>query len=243
MAKQPWFVNSSRVHLSNRVRRFAARTEPAMLVLDAGAGKSPYKSLFAHARYEAADFAKLPTKYAQLDYVCDLSDIPVEDDRFDRIICNQVLEHIADPPRVLAELNRVLKPGGRIFCSAPLFYEEHQVPYDYFRYTQFALRKLFKDAGFVAMKIDWLEGYFGTVSYQFTQMYRHLPKDTSHLKLGWRGVYVRPLLWATRRFAQLARGAFSRADVRWKHTGSGHPKNYVVIARKPQQPASYDGQG
>jgi hypothetical protein len=54
-------------------------TEPGMLVLDAGAGRSPYRNLFRHARYEAADFAQLSTDYAPLDYVCDLTQIPVED--------------------------------------------------------------------------------------------------------------------------------------------------------------------
>jgi SAM-dependent methyltransferase len=234
--KTPWFVNSSRAHLGHRMEQFARRTDPDMLVLDAGAGKSPYKRFFEHTRYEAADFAQLPNKYAPLDYVCDLADIPVEDERFDRVLFNQVLEHIPDPPRVLAELHRVLKPGGRIFCSVPLFYEEHQQPYDFYRYTRFALRKLFEDAGFEIVSIRWLEGYFGTVSYQFHQMYRHLPQDTSHLQRGWRGLHLRLLLWVTRQFARFARGAFSRADLRWKHTKSGHPKNYVVVARKPKAP-------
>jgi len=34
-------------------------------------------------------------------------------------------------------------------------------------------------------------------------------------------------------FAGFARGAFAQADIRWKHTHSGHPKNYVLVARKP----------
>ncbi|MGH3517955.1 MAG: class I SAM-dependent methyltransferase [Haloechinothrix sp.] len=39
--------------------------------------------------------------------------MPVEDGRFDRVLLNQVLEHVADPPAVLAELYRVLKlPPG-----------------------------------------------------------------------------------------------------------------------------------
>ena len=71
-----------------------------MLVLDAGAGRGPYKHLFAHAHYEAADFAQLSTRYAPLDYVCDLSAIPVEDGRFDRIVFNQVLEHVPEPELV-----------------------------------------------------------------------------------------------------------------------------------------------
>jgi SAM-dependent methyltransferase len=229
-----WFVNSSRVHLGNHVRRFARHTRGGMLALDAGAGGGPYKDLFGHAIYEAADFAQLSgRRYAPLDYVCDLNDIPVEEGRFDRVLFNQVLEHVPDPPLVLAELHRVLKPGGRIFCSAPLFYPEHQKPYDYFRYTRYALQKLFEDAGFEVERIRWVEGYFGTVGYQFQQMYSQLPRDTSHLQGGWRGVPLRLLVWLTRQYAWFAGGAFARADVRWKHTKSGHPKNYMVIARKP----------
>lgn len=227
-------VNPSRVHLSRINRRFARSTKPEMLVLDAGAGHGPYRKLFRHATYEAADFAQLSTAYTPLDYVCDLTKIPVEDRRFDRILFNQVLEHLPDPPAVLAELNRVLKPGGRILCSVPLFFAEHQKPYDFYRYTQFGLRHLFEQAGFDVQRLEWLEGYFGTVSYQFKMMATALPKDPRRLKPGWRIVYLGPLLWSTRILASALTGAFARADVRWKHTKSGMPKNYLVIARKPE---------
>lgn len=234
MARQPWFVNASRERLARENRAFAKRTKASMLVLDAGAGNGPYRSLFDHATYESADFAQLKSAYTDLTYVCDLADIPVEEARFDRVVFNQVLEHIPDPRLVLAELHRVLKPGGEIICTCPLFYEEHQKPYDFYRYTQFGLRLLFEEAGFEVHKVRWLEGYFGTVSYQFHQMYRFLPADVRALKPGWRAVYLVPLLWATRRLAWFLRGAFARAELRWKHTKSGMPKNYVVLAAKPR---------
>jgi SAM-dependent methyltransferase len=234
--KRSSYVNPSRVHLRKAVRRFARGTKKGMLVLDAGAGKSPYRGLFKHATYEAADFAELGTNYAPLDYVCDITDIPVEDGRFDRVLFNQVLEHLPEPGRALTELHRVLKPGGRVFCSVPLFYEEHQKPYDFFRYTQFSLRRLFEEAGFEVVRIEWLEGYLGTVSYQFHQMQRWLPKDLRSIRamgVGWRIVYVAPMIFATRFAARRLREPFARADIAWKYTAAGMPKNYVVVARKP----------
>lgn len=46
--------------------------------------------------------------------------------------------------------------------SAPLFYEEHETPYDFYRYTQFGVRHLMETTGFVIERLDWLEGYFGS---------------------------------------------------------------------------------
>jgi SAM-dependent methyltransferase len=230
--------NSSRVHLARQVRAFARRTEGGMLVLDAGAGRAPYRGYFDHARYETADFAQLSMDYAPLDYVCELTDIPVEDGRFDRVLFNQVLEHLPEPARALAELHRVLKPGGLILCSVPLFFAEHQVPHDYFRYTKYALRRLFDEAGFEVVRISWLEGYFGTISYQFQVMHRALPAgiaDIRAIEPGWRVAFLAPLVLVTRALAGVLASAFGAADVRWKYTKSGMPKNYVVLARRPEQ--------
>jgi ubiquinone/menaquinone biosynthesis C-methylase UbiE len=238
MARSKRYINASRVQLRRQVRRFARNTEPGMLVLDAGAGKSPYRKLFDHAKYEACDFAQLSTDYAPLDYVCDITDIPVEDERFDRVVFNQVLEHLPEPGRALTELHRVLKPGGRIFCSVPLFYQEHQQPYDFYRYTQFALRRLFEEAGFEIKRVEWLEGYFGTVAYQYQLMHRALPKDVRSVRAlgtGWRIVYVAPLVLLNRRLARRLASFYSTAETRWKYTDGGMPKNYVVVAQKPAE--------
>jgi len=233
-------VNPSRVQLSRQMRRFARETEPDALVLDAGAGRGPYRKLFKHARYEAADFAQFAERHTPLDYVCDINDIPVENGRFDAVVCNQVLEHLPDPYAALRELRRVLKPGGRILLTAPLFYHEHQKPYDYFRYTRFGLRRLFAEAGFDVVSIEWLEGYFGTMAYMFRQIGAHLPSDPKLIRSmtggGWRGGVNAAIVLSTKFAASHASNYYARLDGRWKYTSSGMPKNYLVLARRPQDP-------
>jgi SAM-dependent methyltransferase len=210
--------NSSRHHLERVNREFAETVRAGALVLDAAAGDQPYRHLFAHARYEAADFEQVDKPYARSTYVCDLTSIPVEDGRFDHVLFNQGLEHMPDPLRVLRELNRVLKPGGRMLCTAPLFYQEHEQPYDFFRYTQFAYRELMPKAGFEIDSIDWLEGYVGTVAYQLEGAARNLPPG-----IGW---------LPFRALFGLLSLVFHRLDIRKPYKGGGYPKNYVVLATK-----------
>ncbi|MFE6647835.1 class I SAM-dependent methyltransferase [Nocardioides sp. NPDC057772] len=237
---RPRHINPSRVRLRQEMARFAKGTKRGMRVLDAGAGRSPYRKLFKHAHYEAADFAQLDSSYAPLDYVCDITDIPVDDGRFDRVICNQVLEHVPEPEKAIAELHRVLKPGGRIFLSAPLFFAEHQKPYDFFRYTQFSLRKMFEEAGFEIARMNWLEGYFGTVAYSYQMMARNLPASVDELRgrgLRWKLAYIAPIVLLNRKLAVRLSRLYARLEVSGSRFERGMPKNYVVVARKPETAA------
>ena len=155
-------------------------------------------------------------EYSGNHYVCDLAAIPVEDDRFDTVLFSQVLEHIPEPLAVHRRAAPGAEAGRSDLASAPLFYEEHEQPYDFFRYTQFGLRRIFEGGGFRDLRIDWLEGYLGTVSYELDVFARAL-EGTNR--------------W--RRTAPVARrlsAAAARADLKKKITNLGHPKNYTVIA-------------
>jgi SAM-dependent methyltransferase len=225
--------NSSRVYLHRFLARAGETVKPGELVLDAGAGRAPYRGLFAHAGYETADFLAVKgKKYTPPDYVCDLAEIPVEDARFDHVIFTQVLEHIPEPPRVLAELNRVLKPGGRLWLTAPLFYAEHEKPYDFFRYTQFGLRRLLEDAGFEVLEIDWMEGYLGTLSYQARVMSKSLPASPQDYGGGLKGLALAATAKIARRGGRRAADALARLDLDYKFVDKGLPKNHQVVARK-----------
>jgi SAM-dependent methyltransferase len=225
--------NSSRVYLHRFLARAGQEVQPGQLVLDAGAGRAPYRDLFAHARYETADFLAVKgKKYVEPDYVCDLAEIPVEGDRFDHVLLTQVLEHIPEPARVLAELHRVLKPGGTLWLTVPLFYAEHEKPYDFFRYTRFGLRHLLEGAGFRVEEVEWMEGYLGTLSYQARVMSRALPASRADYGGGLSGLALAGGARVARRAGRHAANVLARLDLKYKVVGRGLPKNYQVVARK-----------
>lgn len=224
---------SQRVYLERFARAAASSLPEGGMILDAGAGEGMYRSLFHHGRYESADFMENEHKrYGSMTYVCDLAAIPVEDDRYDLILCTQVLEHVPDPNVVLAELYRVLKPGGFLWLSTPLFYQEHDVPFDFYRYTQYGLRHLVSEAGFTSIEIDWLEGFYGTLSYQFDRMMKQLPCSPRAYGGGVVGGLMAPIAAALRVQFRALWFLFEQLDIRYKYVESGNCINYTVVAEK-----------
>jgi len=76
----------------------------------------------------------------EIDYNCDVADLPFDDEIFDRVVCNAILEHVEDPVRSLEELHRVLKWGGQIWVEVPFYQPYHPSPHDYWRTSLEGLR-------------------------------------------------------------------------------------------------------
>ena len=53
------------------------------------------------------------------DVKADICNLPFEDESFDFILCNHVLEHIPDDHKAMNELYRILKPGGTAILQIP----------------------------------------------------------------------------------------------------------------------------
>lgn len=222
--------NSSRIYLSKFVENAASELKAGAIILDAGAGDGRYSIYFQNVHYESADICKLERPYHDITYVCDLSNIPVENERFDAIICTQVLEHVNEPSDVLNELNRVLKSGGKLYLTAPLFYPEHEVPYDFYRYTQFGFKYLLQKSKFEVEKIEWLEGYLMTLANQMWIAFESL--SIFNKRLGLLNVIYFPIALCMKLTSPFVAYIFARLDLITKITNKGHCKNYAVIARK-----------
>jgi SAM-dependent methyltransferase len=222
------------IHLPRLVAEAAAGVPTGSMVLDAGAGDSPYRHLFGHCTYEAADVCERPEKaYAHVGYVCDLTAIPVHDARYDFVLCTQVLEHVPRPLEVLQEFARVLKPGGRVWLSTPLAYEEHEVPYDFFRYTQYGLRSLFERAGLEVQQLGWVQGYCGAAAHQINFARHTLPRRAADYGGGVVGAATAGIVMLARPLLLGLAAVLAKADLRHRYTGGGYCLDYYVVARKP----------
>lgn len=157
------------------VTEAAAALPAGSRVLDAGAGDAPYAALFAHCDYRTSDWEHSPHAGGRTaDVIGSLEALPVEDASFDAVMTTQVLEHVRDPLAVLRELHRIVRPGGSLWLTAPLVWELHEEPFDFFRYTSYGLESLIGDAGFAEIDVRPLGGYFTTLG----QLLRNLGSAT-----------------------------------------------------------------
>jgi SAM-dependent methyltransferase len=229
-----WQQNLSGVrHLERWVASAAKALPPGSLVLDAGSGPAPFRRHFDHVLYETADHLKNSYEYFPPTYTCDLNAIPVADGRFDLVVCTQVLEHVPNPVAVLKELARVLKDDGVILLSAPLFFEEHEGPYDFFRYTQWGFRHVAAEAGLSVKEFGWVEGYYATLAHQLSIASQSLvPSHVTKVSRWYEIFPMHVLVFVLRlQFSLLAR-LFTRLDMRLPDTTNGMCINYRLMLVK-----------
>lgn len=120
-------------------------------VLDVGCGEMPFRGLLGkNASYTGIDVPVADdfgmSKHPDI-VPFDGQTIPFEDSSFDHVICTEVLEHVEDPGSLIAEMNRVLRPGGTMVVTVPFSARVHHSPHDYHRYTCFRLHSLFEPVG------------------------------------------------------------------------------------------------
>lgn len=87
-------------------------------------------------KYDMRDF---------IDYHYDITDMKFDDNSFDVLVCLSILEHVPYPLQAIAEMQRVLKPGGTIWVQLPFHYPYHESPQDFWRASPDGLRIWLED--------------------------------------------------------------------------------------------------
>lgn len=154
--------------------------------------------------------------FPNVDIVADASDMPLPTGVFDTCWCEAVLEHVKEPEKVVAEMFRVLKPGGYVFAVIPFVHKYHEHPNDYQRYSIPGIEELFKDfkkveigvyRGPTSALLSFITEYFTLFTFSKNKRLNFLVKGFAMLNLFWL-VYLDKLLCRNPRAHELANALY-----------------------------------
>lgn len=191
-------------------------------LLDVGCGHVPLYGTYRDFVSEniCIDWENTLHANPYLDHVLDLStDLPFESGSFDTILLTDVLEHVPEPARVMAEIARLLRSQGKLILGVPFLYGLHEEPHDYYRYTEFALDRFCQQNG---LRVITLEQYGGAPEVLFDLTAKCLDLLRPPLSSVLRPVHTLAShlcrTWPCRNLSNASKAAF--------------PMGYVLVAEK-----------
>lgn len=140
-------------------------------ILDVGAGLRP------EYRADVVNFEIVP--YPTTDVIGASEFLPFADETFDLVISVAVLEHVRDPFAAARELQRVLKPGGRLFAAVPFLQPYHAYPDHYYNMTSGGLRNLFADLEIESLNVPISGGPIFALTWILQLWRQALPPDVA----------------------------------------------------------------
>jgi SAM-dependent methyltransferase len=157
-----WLANQKLIHVLERARRHAHGT-----LLDVGCGSRPFAPLFVGfaERYLGLDLPDSPEfSVGRPDVFGDAGRLPVRSGSVDTVVSLSMFDLVHEPARVLAEMRRVLAPGGVLIVEFVQTAPVYRGSPDLWRFTRPGVERLLRDAGLEAVEIlplGRLPGYVG----------------------------------------------------------------------------------
>ena len=192
-------------------------------LLDVGCGSKPYEKMFDVEKYIGIDIEVSGHNHSssKVDKFYDGKKIPFENEYFQNVFASEVFEHVFNIDELLDEISRVLKSGGKLGFTCPFVWDEHEQPYDFARYTSFAVEHLLDAHGFKLVQLTKSTGYFETVMQMLSAyIYQHVLPKNPYIRILLTPVLVSPVNIA----------AIILTKVLPKNTNFYH--NNIVVAEK-----------
>ena len=208
-----WFgdaLGATPIHPQFFAKRYATKARAIAIdrsfgvVADVGSGRAPYRHAIEAksnvTKYITIDHPEATEFYDKdypLDIKADISEtIPMADKSVDTAVLLMVMEHLPQPSAALAELYRILKPGGVIILSTVMTHPVHDAPFDFYRYTRFGIERLLKDNGLSIIQQGWEGAFIATaVTVINTSIFQQLKAITRTKWLMPVGLLIGIVVW------------------------------------------------
>ncbi len=135
---------------------FLKRHASDVKIIDVGSGNSSYGVFFPNRITVDIDPKRKP------HVIGSAYDLPFKDGEVEAVLSTDVFEHLKDPVKAVAEMKRVLKKGGTVIFATRFIFPIHDSPNDFWRFTKYGLRELFKDFDIVELEAETVN--FSTIS-------------------------------------------------------------------------------
>jgi len=155
-------------------------------LLDVGCGSKPYEHLFNVEEYIGIDVEISGHNHSEskIDKFYDGIHIPYSNNEFNWVFSSEVFEHVFNLDQLLIEINRVLSSGGKLAFTCPFVWEEHEQPYDYARYSSFALKYIMEKHGFEVESFHKSSSYFESLMQLLAMyIYQNCLPNNKYLKI------------------------------------------------------------
>jgi SAM-dependent methyltransferase len=156
-------------------------------LIDLGCGTKPYAAIFSKYvdSYFGVDFKDTADAHygasTRADLYADCTDTGLAAGSFDTLLSTQVMEHIYETGKYIAECNRLLRAGGIGIFTIPFVCECHAEPHDYYRFTRYSIQRLFEEHGFSVLELSPLGGAYATlIQIKIMSIYCREPRNLPH---------------------------------------------------------------
>jgi SAM-dependent methyltransferase len=195
-------------------------------VLDIGCGNKPYEKMFEGKITDYTGCDIVQSNEMKVDVICEATDIPLKDQSFDTIFSTQTIEHVSDHQKLLNEAWRLLKPGGYIIVSGPLYWPLHEEPYDFFRFTKHGFNYILEKAGFEVIAVNPNGGAWASLGLSLMHAMSNKHPQRPFLLRAMRTIFFKLRLhWVVNAVC----GKLDKIDFH-----PGNTINYVAIGRRQE---------